>query len=101
MPYVYTRKIPLVRLMYRQQVHCTPIRTAIFKRISSAKHSVIIILLVNTILNIIYQHAKSLLEKGASVALISKALGHSELAVTTQYLDLDVEDVANNLRDFL
>lgn len=46
-------------------------------------------------------YAKSLLEKGASIALISKALGHSDLAVTTQYLDLDVEEVANNLRDFL
>lgn len=46
-------------------------------------------------------YAKSLLEKGASVALISKALGHSDLAVTTQYLDLDIEDVANNLREFL
>lgn len=46
-------------------------------------------------------YAKSLLEKGASIALISKALGHSDLAVTTQYLDLDVEEVAANLRDFL
>ncbi|RPJ97401.1 site-specific integrase [Rummeliibacillus sp. TYF005] len=46
-------------------------------------------------------HAKNLLEKGASIALISKALGHSDLAVTTQYLDLDVEEVATNLRDFL
>ncbi|MEY9979888.1 tyrosine-type recombinase/integrase [Lysinibacillus sp. RC79] len=43
-------------------------------------------------------YAESLLEKGASVALISKALGHSDLAVTTQYLDLDIEEVANNLR---
>jgi len=39
--------------------------------------------------------------KSASIALISKALGHSDLAVTTQYLDLDVEEVANDLRDFL
>lgn len=45
-------------------------------------------------------YAKNLLEKGASIALISKALGHSDLAVTTQYLDVDVE-VATNLRDFL
>ncbi|MFB7159544.1 tyrosine-type recombinase/integrase [Lysinibacillus sp. NPDC056232] len=44
-------------------------------------------------------YAESLLEKGASVALISKALGHSDLAVTTQYLDLDIEELANNLRD--
>lgn len=46
-------------------------------------------------------YAKNLLNKGASVALISKALGHSDLAVTTQYLDLDIEEVATNLRDFL
>lgn len=46
-------------------------------------------------------YAKNLLNKGASIALISKALGHSDLAVTTQYLDLDVEEVATNLRDFL
>lgn len=46
-------------------------------------------------------YAKSLLEKGASIALISKALGHSDLAVTTQYLELDVEEVAKNLRDYL
>lgn len=46
-------------------------------------------------------YAKNLLNKGASIALISKALGHSDLAVTTQYLDLDVEEVVNNLRDFL
>ncbi|MBM7691133.1 integrase [Peribacillus deserti] len=46
-------------------------------------------------------YAKSLLDKGANLALISKALGHSNLAVTTQYLDLDVEEVADNLRDFL
>ncbi|MBE1557037.1 site-specific recombinase XerD [Filibacter limicola] len=45
--------------------------------------------------------AKNLLNKGASVALISKALGHSDLAVTTQYLDLDTEEVANSLRNFL
>lgn len=46
-------------------------------------------------------YAKSLLDKGASIALISKALGHSDLAVTTQYLDLDVEEVVTNLRKFL
>lgn len=45
--------------------------------------------------------AKNLLNKGANIALISKALGHSNLEVTTQYLDLDVEEVASNLRDFL
>ncbi|MCU9614050.1 site-specific integrase [Caldibacillus lycopersici] len=46
-------------------------------------------------------YAKNLLDKGANLALISKALGHSNLAVTTQYLDIDVEEVADNLRDFL
>lgn len=46
-------------------------------------------------------YAKNLHDKGASIALISKALGHSDLAVTTQYLDLDVEEVAISLRDYL
>ncbi|WP_163071124.1 tyrosine-type recombinase/integrase [Priestia flexa] len=46
-------------------------------------------------------YAKSLLEKGANLALISKALGYSNLGVTTQYLDIDVDEVADNLRDFL
>lgn len=46
-------------------------------------------------------YAKSLYERGANIALISKALGHSDLAVTTQYLDLEVDEVAENLRDFL
>lgn len=46
-------------------------------------------------------YAKNLYERGANVALISKALGHSDLAVTTQYLDLEVDEVAENLRDYL
>lgn len=46
-------------------------------------------------------YAKNLLNKGADVALISKALGHSNLAVTTQYLDLNIEEVSDNLRRFL
>ena len=46
-------------------------------------------------------YAKNLLDKGANVALISKALGHSNLAITTQYLDLDVEEVASSLREYL
>lgn len=45
--------------------------------------------------------AKSLLEKGANVALISKALGHSDIAVTTRYLHMDIDEVANNLRSYL
>lgn len=46
-------------------------------------------------------YAKNLLNKGASIAIISKALGHSDLAVTTQYLDLDIDEVANDLRGYL
>ncbi|MGE7624474.1 tyrosine-type recombinase/integrase [Viridibacillus sp. NPDC096237] len=46
-------------------------------------------------------YAKNLLKKGASVPLISKALGHSDIAITTQYLDLDVDEVAKDLRNYL
>lgn len=46
-------------------------------------------------------YAKNLHDKGASIAIISKALGHSDLAVTTQYLDLGVDEVANDLRSYL
>lgn len=46
-------------------------------------------------------YAKNLLNKGADIVLISKALGHSNLAVTTQYLDLDINEVSDNLRGFL
>jgi integrase/recombinase XerD len=45
--------------------------------------------------------AKNLLKKGANIALISKALGHSDLAVTTRYLHLDKNEVAENLRKYL
>jgi integrase/recombinase XerD len=45
--------------------------------------------------------AKSLLNKGANVAIISKALGHSDISVTTKYLYLEVDEVANNLRSYL
>jgi site-specific recombinase XerD len=45
--------------------------------------------------------AKSLLDKGAKITDISRALGHSNLAVTTQYLHLDKEEIADNLRKFL
>lgn len=45
--------------------------------------------------------AKSLLDKGANVVVISKALGHSDVSVTTKYLHLDVDEVANNLRAYL
>lgn len=45
--------------------------------------------------------AKSLLDKGANVAVISKALGHSDISVTTKYLHLDVDEAVNNLRSYL
>ena len=45
--------------------------------------------------------ATNLLKHGASVPLISKALGHSDIAVTTQYLYLDTEQVASELRRYL
>lgn len=45
--------------------------------------------------------AKNLLNKGANIAVISKALGHSDIAVTTRYLHLDKEEVAESLRQFL
>ncbi len=45
-------------------------------------------------------YEKSLYDRGANIALISKALGHSDLAVTT-HLDIEVDEVAENLRDFL
>jgi site-specific recombinase XerD len=45
--------------------------------------------------------AKSLLDKGANVALISKALSHSSISTTTQYLHLDVDEVVSNLRSYL
>lgn len=45
--------------------------------------------------------ATNLLKQGASIPLISKALGHSDIAVTTQYLYLDMETVAEELRGFL
>ncbi|MBN9653885.1 site-specific integrase [Halobacillus sp. GSS1] len=45
--------------------------------------------------------AKKLLDKGANVALISKALGHSDIAVTTRYLHLDKREVAESLRNYL
>lgn len=45
--------------------------------------------------------AKNLLRKGANIALISKALGHSDIAVTTRYLHLDKEEVVESLRNYL
>ncbi|MCD7032855.1 site-specific integrase [Metabacillus sp. GX 13764] len=45
--------------------------------------------------------AKSLLDKGANIAVISKALGHSDLSVTSKYLHLDMDEIVKNLRSFL
>jgi len=45
--------------------------------------------------------AKNLLTKGANIALISKALGHSDIAVTTRYLHLDKEEIVESLRKYL
>lgn len=46
-------------------------------------------------------YAKNLLKNGANIALISKALGHKDLSTTTRYLHLDVDEVAQELREFL
>lgn len=45
--------------------------------------------------------AKNLLDKGANIVLISKALGHGDIAVTTRYLHLDKEEVSDSLRQYL
>lgn len=46
-------------------------------------------------------YAKNLLNNGANIALISKALGHKDLSTTTQYLHLDEDEVSKSLREFL
>jgi site-specific recombinase XerD len=43
--------------------------------------------------------AKSLLDRGVKLPYISKALGHSDIAVTTKYLYLDKVEVAETLRN--
>lgn len=45
--------------------------------------------------------ATNLMKKKAPIALISKALGHASLETTTQYLYLDREEVAENLKNYL
>lgn len=45
--------------------------------------------------------ATNLLRKGASVALISKALSHADLETTSRYLYLDSTEAANELRSYL
>lgn len=46
-------------------------------------------------------YALNLLKQGASVALISKALTHSDISVTTKYLYLDNEETLSELRKYL
>lgn len=46
-------------------------------------------------------YATNLRKKGADVVLISKALSHKSLAVTTRYLGISSEEVVKNLRDYL
>lgn len=46
-------------------------------------------------------YALNLLKKGASVPLISKALSHSDVAITTKYLYLDTDETLEELRGFL
>jgi len=46
-------------------------------------------------------YAKNLLRQGANIALISRALGHSNLEVTTQYLGYELEEMKDDLRNFL
>lgn len=46
-------------------------------------------------------YAKNLLRQGANIAIISRALGHANLEVTTQYLGYELEELESNLRNFL
>lgn len=45
--------------------------------------------------------AKNLYNKGANIAIISRALGHSNIAVTSAYLHLDKNELAESLRRFI
>jgi len=45
--------------------------------------------------------AKNLYDKSNNILLVSKALGHSDLAVTTKYLHSDLKTIANELKDYL
>lgn len=46
-------------------------------------------------------YAHNLLNRGASVPLISKALGHTDLSVTSRYLNMDQQQVVSDLREFM
>lgn len=45
--------------------------------------------------------AKNLYDKSNNLLLVSKALGHNDLSVTTKYLHTDLDEVADQLKDFL
>lgn len=45
--------------------------------------------------------ATNLVRKKAPLAIISKALGHSSYEVTQRYIDMDINEVADRLRDYL
>ena len=47
------------------------------------------------------RYAQNLLKRGADINLVSAALNHNDLASTTKYLGLSLENVAQNLRDYL
>ncbi|MBW3700775.1 hypothetical protein C2U27_10775 [Bacillus aerophilus] len=53
-----------------------------------------------TIRGALYRLSRKI-SKGAHIVLISKALGHDDIDVTTYYLYLDKEDVAKNLGGYL
>ncbi|WP_245640251.1 hypothetical protein [Neobacillus massiliamazoniensis] len=43
-----------------------------------------------------YNYSDRFIKKGANIVYISKTLGHSNLAVTSQYLHLDKAEVVEN-----
>ncbi|UTV31698.1 tyrosine-type recombinase/integrase [Bacillus altitudinis] len=45
--------------------------------------------------------AKNLYLKSNDLLLVSKALGHNDLSVTTQYLHTELNDIADKLKDYL
>lgn len=45
--------------------------------------------------------AKNLYMKSKDIVLVSKALGHNDLSVTTQYLHTELTDIADKLREYL
>ena len=47
------------------------------------------------------RYAQNLLKRGADINLVSAALNHNDLTSTTKYLGLSIENVAQNLRDYL